>query len=168
MLHSKQTCMALAKTPSTTCAGKKRKHYEWEHMEFGCMDVETEIDRNNYWIAFSGAGQVHKFFVYVRFVDEDNMQNVFYKYVDSTLSIKSLKQKILMHENKNLKTRIRMHIKIDKDCSIRKRIDFSDVDQHNTKPTKSLQDVITKFDTGAFTLDANMMFTVVINWSTHS
>ena len=70
-----------------------------------------------------------------------------------------------MHENKDLKTRIRMRIKIDKDSSIRKRVDFSDVDQHNTKHTKSLQDVMTKFDTGAFTLDANMMFSVVINWS---
>ena len=144
--HSHQTSMASAKSPSKMCAGKKRKHYEYEHMEFGCMDANTtEMDPKNYWTAFSGQGQVHKFFVYVEVVDEHNRDNVFSMYVDSTLSITSLKNKILMHENKDPKTWIRLRIKIDKGSSVRKQVDLSDDTQHETKHTKSLQDVMTKF-----------------------
>jgi len=105
----------------------------------------TEIDPNNYWTTLSGKGQVHKFFVYVEVVDEDNRDNVFSMYVDSTLSITSLKNKILMHENKDPKTWIRLRIKIDKGSSVRKQVDLSDDTQHETKHTKSLQDVMTKF-----------------------
>ena len=143
-----------------------RKHYECEHMPSGCMDAETmEIDPNDYWTALSGEGQVHKFFVHVQFVDKYNTNNVFFKYVDWTLSIKSLKNKILMHVNKDLKTRISLRMKIDKDHSTQKRVDLSDAMQHKTKHNKSLQDVIAKFDTGAFIMGGNVMFQVVINWS---
>jgi len=162
MLDSHQTCMDLANGQSKLCAGKKRKHYECEHMELRCTDSETkQIDANNYWTDLSGKGKVHKFFVYAEVVDEHNRDNVFSTYVDSTLSIKSLKNKILIHENKDLKTPIRLRIKIDKGSSMRKRVDLS----YETKHTKSFQDVMTKFDTAAFLLDANMMFRVVINWS---
>ena len=92
---------------SLVCAGKKRKHYECEHKQAGSIDTQTtDIDSNDYWTALSGEGQEHKFFVYLKVVDQCNTANVFFKYVDSTLSIKSLKKKILMHSNKDIKTRI--------------------------------------------------------------
>jgi len=143
---------------SLVCAGKKRKHYECEHKQAGSIDTQTtDIDSNDYWTALSAEGQEHKFFVYLKVVDQCNTANVFFKYVDSTLSIKSLKKKILMHSNKDLKTRINLRVKIDK----RSRVDLSEKTKHN----ESLQDVMAKFDTGGFVVGSNQMFSVVVNWS---
>jgi len=144
------------------CAGKKRKHYECEHKKSACNDTETtDIHSNDYWTALSGEGQEHKFFVYVKVVDKHNRDNVFFKYVDSTLSIKSLKTKILMHSHKDLKTRINLNVKIDKVRSMRKRIDL----QNKTKNNESLQDVMANYNSCALLLGSNRMFRVVINWS---
>jgi len=72
-----------------------------------------------------------------------NTDNVSFKYVDSTLSIKSLKTKILMHSNKDLKTHINLCVKIDKGiCNLRKLIESSDAIPPKTKYEKSLQDVL--------------------------
>ena len=165
-VESHRTSISSLESPLKFCAGKKRKHYGCEHMPPGHMDVgTTEIDPNDYWMDFSGEGQVHKFFVYMKVVDECNKDNVFFKYVDSTLSIKLLKNKILMHANKDLKTRISLRVKIDKCHNMLKRVDLSDSMQHKTKHNKSLQDVIAKFDTEGFLLGGNRMFQAVINWS---
>jgi len=134
----------------------------------GVSATETMvIDSNNYWTA--GKGQEHKFFVYLKVVDEYNTDNVFFKYVDSKLSIRSLKTRILMHSNRDLNSSINLRVTIDTpylvdgaSCNLH----TSDAILPQSKHEKSLEDVLAKFKSTAFLLGTHPTSKVVIFWST--